>query len=269
MSQIKNKTVLITGGASGIGYLMGKQLLQQGAGSLVIWDMQEDALNRVVGEFAGQGHQVVGFRVDVADPAQIQRAMQQMRERRITVDLLINNAGIIVGKNFADHTPDDIARTMNVNTMAPMYLTGQVLPEMLQRGSGHIVNIASAAGMVSNPGMSVYCGSKWAVIGWSDSLRLELERARSGIKVTTVTPYYIDTGMFAGVRSPLIPILKPEYVAEQIVAAIMADKIFLRLPRILNLVPLLRGLLPTRWFDKIGGEWVGVYHSMRTFKGRT
>lgn len=268
MSQITGKTVLITGGASGIGYLMGKQLLKEGAKCLVIWDVQEEALNRVVREFTDQGHQVLGWQVNIADSAQIQRAMQEMQPQSITVDVLINNAGIIVGKDFANHSPDDIARTMNVNALAPMYLTREVLPGMLQRGSGHIVNIASAAGMVSNPGMSVYCASKWAITGWSDSLRLELERARSGIKVTTVMPYYIDTGMFAGVRSPLIPILKPEPVVEQIVAAIKADKIFLRLPRALNLVPLLRGLLPTRWFDRIGGEWLGVYRSMKTFKGR-
>jgi short-subunit dehydrogenase len=116
--------------------------------------------------------------------------------------------------------------------------------------------------------MSVYCASKWAVIGWSDSLRLELEQAQSGVNVTTVTPYYIDTGMFAGVRSRVIPILKPQRVANAIVAAIAADRIFLRLPRLLNFVPLLRGMLPTRWFDRVGGEWLGVYHSMREFKGR-
>ena len=268
MSQIEAKTVLVTGGASGIGYLMGKLLLQEGAGRLVVWDIQEDAMNQVVEEFTGLGHRVDGFVVNVADLAQVQRTVREMQERAIEVDLLINNAGIIVGKQFSDHSHEDIARTMDINALAPMHLTREVLPGMLERGSGHIVNIASAAGMVSNPQMSVYCASKWAVIGWSDSLRIEMERAKTGVRVTTVTPYYIDTGMFAGVRSRVIPILKPEYVAREIVAAIKRDQIFLRLPRILNLVPLLRGLLPTRWFDRIGGEWLGVYRSMKTFKGR-
>jgi short-subunit dehydrogenase len=106
------------------------------------------------------------------------------------------------------------------------------------------------------------------VIGWSDSLRLEMELARTGVKVTTVTPYYIDTGMFAGVRSAFIPILAPDHVANEIVTAIKRDKVFLRLPRVLNLLPMLRGIMPVRWFDKIVGEWLGVYHSMGGFRGR-
>lgn len=94
-----------------------------------------------------------------------------------------------------------------------MHIALELLPEMILRGSGHIVNIASAAGFVSNPKMSVYVASKFAVVGWSDSLRLEMERNKTGVHVSTVTPYYIDTGMFAGVKT-LIPILKPEYAAK-------------------------------------------------------
>jgi all-trans-retinol dehydrogenase (NAD+) len=268
MSRIEHSTALITGGASGIGYLMGKQLLGKGAARLVIWDIQERALRTAVEELTSQGHQVEGDRVDIADLAQVRRAVEALRERSIAVDLLINNAGIVVGKDFVDHSHDDIERTMRINAIAPMHVTRAVLPEMQKRGSGHIVNIASAAGMVANPRMAVYCASKWAVIGWSESLRIELEQAGSGIQVTTVSPYYIDTGMFAGVRSPVIPILKPERVARQIVAAIEDDTILLRMPWIINLLPLLRGLLPTRWFDTIAGEWLGVYHSMSTFRGR-
>jgi all-trans-retinol dehydrogenase (NAD+) len=268
MSQIKDRTALITGGASGIGYLMGRELLQAGAKRLVIWDIQEDALQKVVTEFTGQGFQVAGFKVNVADNAQIGETIRRMELEGMVVDVLINNAGIVVGRDFAEHSPEDIARTMEINAVAPMQVTRCLLPGMMERRSGHIVNIASAAGMMSNPRMSVYCASKWAVIGWSDSLRLEMDQRRSGIKVTTVTPYYIDTGMFAGVRSPLLPLLKPESVARKIVDAIEKDKIFLRLPWLVNFLPLLRGLLPTRWFDRIVGEWLGVYRSMSTFQGR-
>ena len=268
MSQIRGKTVLVTGGASGIGHLMGRTLLAEGATHLVIWDIQEAAMNRVVRDLTADGHRVDGFRVDVADPAQVQTGARAMETAGIAVDVLVNNAGIIVGKAFADHSPADIARTMDINALAPMYLTRELLPGMVRRGGGHIVNVASAAGMVSNPQMSVYCASKWAVIGWSDSLRLEMELARTGVKVTTVIPYYIDTGMFAGVRSAFIPILAPDRVANEIVAAIKRDKIFLRLPPVLNLLPLLRGILPARWFDKIVGQWLGVYHSMSGFRGR-
>jgi all-trans-retinol dehydrogenase (NAD+) len=268
VSRIKGKTVLITGGASGIGLLMGRKLLAAGAQHLLVWDIREEAMDHVVAEFTARGHRVDGFHVDLADPVQVQATLRTMASRGIAVDILINNAGVVVGKPFVDHSPTDIARSMDVNALAPMYLTRELLPGMVARGSGHVVNIASAAGMVSNPRMSVYCASKWAVIGWSDSLRLEMEGARTGVVVTTVTPYYIDTGMFAGVRSRVIPILKPERVADEIVAAIERNKIFLRLPRVLNFLPLLRGILPTRWFDRIVGEWIGVYHSMQEFNGR-
>jgi all-trans-retinol dehydrogenase (NAD+) len=268
MSEVAGSTVLVTGGASGIGYLTGRQLLQRGAGRLVVWDIQHAAMARVASELSGQGHRVDTFAVDVTDLAQVQAALRDMQQRGINVDLLVNNAGIIVGREFAHHSHGDIQRTMAINALAPMHLVLEVLPGMLERRRGHIVNIASAAGMVSNPGMSVYCASKWAVIGWSDSLRIELERARSGVRVTTVTPYFIDTGMFDGVRSRVIPILKPDHVAREIVSAIEKDRIFLRLPRSLNLLPLLRGLLPARWFDRVGGEWAGVYHTMSTFRGR-
>jgi short-subunit dehydrogenase len=149
-----------------------------------------------------------------------------------------------------------------------MSVTRELLPGMVARRTGHIVNIASAAGMVPNPRMSVYCASKSAMIGWSDSLRLELDRARTGVKVTTVTPYYVDTGMFAGVRSPVIPILAPHEVARAIVTAVKQDRAILRLPRILYLLPLVRGILPRSVFDVIVGKWLAVFRSMDDFRGR-
>ena len=268
MTTIAGCTALITGGASGIGLLTGRRLLEEGAAHLVIWDVQDDALQRVTGELAGRGRRVTGFRVDVTDLAQVQATLRQMHAVGIDVDLLINNAGIVVGKQFAEHSHEEIGRSMAINALAPMHLAREVLTGMLERGRGHIVNVSSAAAMVSNPGMSVYCASKWALVGWSDSLRLELERSRSGVRVTTVLPYYTNTGLFAGVHSPLIPLLEPEDVARAIVAAIRRDRIFLYLPRWMRVTPFLRGLLPARWFDKIGGDWIGVYRSMTTFTGR-
>jgi len=117
--------------------------------------------------------------------------------------------------------------------------------------------------------MSVYAGSKWAVLGWSESLRLELEQIGPNLKVTTVMPSYIDTGMFAGVKAPLLtPILQPDTITEAILNAIKRNKILLRKPFIVNLLPLLHGILPTRVFDTVTGRWFGVYTSMNDFTGR-
>ena len=260
--------MLVTGGASGIGLLMGRRLLAAGAAHLVVWDIDAHALDAVVGALRGEGHTVDGLKIDITDLAAVREAVRVMAHRGVAVDLLVNNAGIIVGRDFAAHSHGDIDRTMAINAVAPMHITAALLPGMLERRRGHIVNIASAAGMVANPGMSVYCASKWAVLGWSDSLRLEMERGATGVHVTTVVPYYIDTGMFAGVRSRLIPLLKPDTVAKAIVAAVREDRTMLRLPRLLDLLPLVRGILPGRAFDKVAGEWFGVYRAMRTFKGR-
>jgi all-trans-retinol dehydrogenase (NAD+) len=268
VSQVAGSTALVTGGASGIGYLVGSRLLEGGLERLLVWDLDEEALVRAVDGWRSRGHRVDGQKVDVTDLEAVRTALQEIAERGVALDLLINNAGIVVGQAFASHTHDEIQRTMAVNALAPMHLARMVLPGMMDRGKGHIVNVSSAAAMVSNPGMSVYCGSKWALAGWSDSLRLEMERGGTGVRVTTVMPYYIDTGMFGGVRSRFIPILEPDAVAREIVSGVRKDRIFVRLPPWLALLPLLRGLLPTRWFDRIAGDWVGVYQSMDTFRGR-
>ena len=267
MSRIEGKTVLVTGGASGLGRLLGERMLAAGAAHLVIWDVDRVALEAARADLAAAGHAVLADAVDVSDPAGIARGAAALRERDLAIDVLVNNAGIVVGKAFAEHTADDIERTMRINALGPMHVTRELLPGMQERG-GHIVNIASAAGLVANPGMSVYCASKWAMTGWSESLRLELERGNGRVRVTTVAPYYIDTGMFAGVRSPILPILRPATVARRIVRAVQRDRVVLRLPWIVNLVPLLEGLLPRRWFDTVVGRWLGVYDSMREFRGR-
>jgi short-subunit dehydrogenase len=170
--------------------------------------------------------------------------------------------------DFKDFSHADIDKTMAVNSNALMHVSLEFLPGMVRRGSGHIVNISSAAGMLSNPGMSVYCASKWAVSGWSESLRLELERTRSGVRVTTVNPSFIDTGMFSGVKSiPLLPLLKPEVLAARVVRAIKINRLFVRAPFMVKILPFAKGILPVRVFDMIVGKWLGVYQAMSGFKG--
>lgn len=195
MSHIANKKALITGGASGIGKLMGKLLLQKGLHTLVIWDINKSLLEATAEEFTKQGFTVFTYVVDIMDTVAVITIASQVKTDVGKIDILINNAGIVVGKSFTEHSHIDIDKTMGINSSAIMHITKEFLPDMIADKNGHIVNIASAAGMVSNPKMSVYVASKWAVIGWSDSLRLEMEKMNSHVKVTTVTPYYINTGM--------------------------------------------------------------------------
>jgi all-trans-retinol dehydrogenase (NAD+) len=269
MSTFQNKIVLITGGASGIGKLMGKASIQKGIKHLVIWDINKKMLDETVQEFSVHFPYVHGYVVDVSDKEQIQSISKQVKNDVGMIDILINNAGIVIGKYFHEHTHTDIDRTMSINADALMHITLEFLPEMIQRNSGHIVSIASAAGLVGNPKMSVYAASKWAVIGWSDSIRLEMERLEKNVKVTCITPYYISTGMFDGVKSSIfVPINKPDPTVRAIIRGIEKNKLHVRMPLIVYTLQFFKGILPTHVFDLIVGKYLRVYRTMDEFTGR-
>ena len=266
--KFENANVLITGGASGIGKIMGRMALEMGAKCFIIWDINLAGIEATRKELGKYG-KVKGYVVDVSNPEIVNVAYTKTVEDCGNVDILINCAGIITSnKTFDQQTYDEMTRTMNINTLAPMFVTRAMLPDMLERNSGHICNIASAGGMLSNPKMSVYAASKWGAIGWSDSVRIELQDMKSNVHVTTVAPYYINTGMFDGVKSPIIPILKPEYVAKRVIRAIERNKSFKGIPFGFHFIRFWQFLLPTRLFDWFFGEVMGIYHAMDAFTGR-
>ncbi|MHC1736747.1 MAG: SDR family oxidoreductase [Ignavibacteriaceae bacterium] len=264
MKNLKDKIVLITGGASGIGKIMGRIVLERGA-ELIIWDIDRKKMDSTIAELSPFG-KVSGYIADVGDPVLIKSVAERVKSEHGTVDVLINNAGVVVGKHFHDHTQRDIEWTMNINALAPMYVTLEFLPDMLKLNSGHVCTIASSAGLVSNPRMSVYVASKWSAVGWSDSLRLEMQLMKKDIGVTTVTPFYINTGMFDGVKSR-IPILDPEKVSRRIIRAIEKNRIFLSMPWSVHFVRLSQGLLPIALFDFVMGKVLRIYSAMDHFKG--
>ena len=268
MTKIKESRLLITGGASGIGRIMGRQALQRGAKEVIIWDINEQNIASTVEELSALGR-VKGYKVDVSNNECVEQSYARVEEECGDVDILINCAGIVTSnKTFDKQSVQDIERTMRINSIAPMVVALQALPDMISRNRGHICNIASAAGMLSNPKMSVYAASKWAVIGWSDSVRIELKQMRSKVHFTTIAPYYISTGMFDGVKSRFFPILKPEKVARNILRAIEKNKDFKGLPFSFHFIRACQALLPSAWFDKILGDWVGIYSTMDNFTGR-
>jgi short-subunit dehydrogenase len=149
-----------------------------------------------------------------------------------------------------------------------MLVARAMLPDMIRRNKGHICNITSAGGMLSNPKMSVYAASKWGATGWSDSVRIELQDMKSKVKVTTIAPYFINTGMFNGVKSRIIPILKPEYVAKTTLNAIERNRRFRGIPFGFHFIRFWQALLPTKIFDWLFGKVFGIYHAMDNFTGR-
>ena len=274
---IKGTNVLITGGASGIGRIMGRICLEKGASNLIVWDINQANIDKTEAELSdvkpaeagvskGQIHSYI---VNVSDPQAIRSAYEKVKSEVGEVDILVNCAGIVRGNNtFDKQTVQDIDLTMDINANAPMYVALAVLPDMLRRDRGHICNIASAAGMLGVPKLSVYCASKWAVIGWTESMRVELKQARSHVRVTSVAPYFINTGMFDGVNSKVFPILDPEKTAAKIIRAVEVGKSFRGIPFAYHFIRIWQGLLPIFLFDFIFGKIFGVYSVMDHFTGR-
>ena len=270
---ISGALVLITGAARGMGELYARRSVAAGARAVALWDIDEDAAIALAADLARSGVGVRAYKVDVSRQEEIVATLERVRVDFGTPDVVINNAGIVRGAPFWEHEPTrDIEATMRINTLAAMWLTREVLPAMIADTSRpkRILNIASAAGTLANPNMSVYAASKWAMIGWSESLRLELEgHGHRHVGVTTFCPSYVSTGMFAGARGPLLtPIMTPrQATAAAWNGMLRATPMVLR-PWTVKLSMALRGILPTRAWDVLARKVFKVYSSMDEFTGR-
>ncbi len=268
MQDLKGKKVLITGAASGIGRLMALNFARLGA-NLALVDIDPGGLERLADELRPEGVTVGTYVCDISKPEAVATVCASIRNDLHRLDVLVNNAGIVIGKAFLDLSLEEMQRTMNVNFWGHVYFTKEFLPEMAQRGTGHIVNIASSGGLLGMTGLSDYCASKFAEVGLSETLRRELKKdGKSGVKVTCVCPYVIDTGMFSGFRPFLLnPMVKAEYAAQRIVEAVRQDRPYVLLPYWSIKAMQILKLLPTTFFD-----WAlrlsGGSRAMDGFRGR-
>ena len=279
MRSVKGKRVLVTGAAMGMGRLFAERAIAEQASAVVLWDVNESALNDTLTELADgpasdSTVDVSGYIVDVADATAVADTAAAVLDEVGRIDILINNAGVVRGNKYFWETDleRDTKFTIDVNTLAPMYVAHEFLPAMIAApGECRMLNLASAAGFTPNPRMAVYAASKWAVIGWSDSVRLELKQAGlDHVKVTTVCPYYVRTGMFDGAKSaPLLPLLDPAEVVEEAWTAMLEGRPFVVLPKTVMLSEMLKGVVPTGVRDFIADHVIGVYHTMDDFTGRT
>lgn len=269
---VSGAVVVITGAARGMGELYARRAAAEGAAALALWDVDPDRTANLAAELSAQVPAVRAYLVDLADRDAVRNAAERMLTELGVPDVLVNNAGVVRGATFWEHDPErDIEGTMRVNSLAPMWLTRALLPAMLADGARpkRILNIASAAGTLANPNMSVYAASKWAMLGWSESLRLELDRETSGrVAVTTFCPSYVSTGMFAGARGPLMtPIMTPETAVDAAWSGMLARTPLVTAPWTVRLSMALRGILPTRAWDVVAGRVFRVYASMDHFVG--
>ena len=263
--QLAGATVLVTGGGSGLGRLIALRSARRGA-RVVVWDRDEAAARGVRDDIRAHGRPADHEVVDVTD----ETAVAAAADRTGPVDVLVNNAGVVTGRRLLDADPRAIRRTFEVNTLALYWTTRAVLPGMLARDRGLVVTVASAAGLIGVARQTDYSASKFAAVGFTESLRAELRAEGSAVSTMLVATYYIDTGMFAGVRTRfplLLPILHEGDVGERVVAGIESGRRQLLLPPLVHTLAPLRAL-PVAAFDAMA-DILGINRTMDHFVGRT
>jgi 2-dehydro-3-deoxy-L-rhamnonate dehydrogenase (NAD+) len=191
---LKGQRAVVTGAARGIGYGIAERFVASGA-AVAIWDIDEPAA-RHAAERLARKDSALGFKVDVTDEASVKNALQATMKALGQVDILVNNAGI-AGSNVKtwEYTSAEWRRIIEIDLIGVYLCSAAVLPGMIERGYGRIVNIASIAGKEGNPNASAYSAAKAGVIGLTKSIGKEV--ARNGVIVNCVTPAAVETDIFA------------------------------------------------------------------------
>ncbi|KAK2138591.1 hypothetical protein LSH36_2749g00000, partial [Paralvinella palmiformis] len=206
-----------------------------------------------------------------SDNIEVHRTANQVKKDVGDVTILINNAGIVTGKPFLQCSENELLKTMAVNVYSHFWTLKNFLPAMVQRNHGHIVTISSLAGLIGASGLVDYCTSKFANVGFAESLGLELMKDnKDGIDTTIVCPHLIHTGMFEGFTNRfdmLFPTLSPEYAASRIVKAVLTNQRLLVMPRTGYLITAVRVLLPVAAVKRLT-KFIGGLECMDGFVGR-
>lgn len=218
--ELAGRTALLTGATGGLGRAIAKALAERGA-SLALSARVAEALEALAAELPGRGHRVLP--TDLAEPGAAERLAAEAGE----VDVLVANAGLPGAGRLTDFSPEEVGRALRVNLEAPMLLARELIPAMTERGSGHLVFVASLAGKAANPRSSIYNATKFGLRGFALGLRTDL--APTGIGVSLVSPGFIrEAGMFAdsGAKPPPgMGTAEPAQVGDAVVKAVERDKV--------------------------------------------
>jgi short-subunit dehydrogenase len=223
---ISGRTVAITGAARGLGLATARELAARGA-RIAIGDLDGDLASVEAAALPGPGPHA-GYALDVTDPESFEKFLTQAGELG-ELDVLVNNAGIMPVRAFAEEDPLVTRRQIEINILGVTTGTRLALDRMLPRGTGHIINVASAAGRVAVPGEAVYTATKHAVVGFNEALRVELRG--TGVEVSTILPSLAATELASGMRPPrFVPMVKPEQVAKAIAKTLERPKLEMIVP---------------------------------------
>ena len=201
MKRLAGKVVIITGASSGIGEATAIALAAEGA-AVVLAARRRDRLEALRETLQSSGGQALVLQVDMTEPTQVQQMVKQACDHFGRVDILINNAGVMLNSPVLEADIADVERVLYTNVLGLMVATHAVLPMMKSQGRGHIVNISSIAAGLSSPGSGAYSASKAAVNAFSESLRKE--HHRDNIRVTVISPGIIATELPEHIPNPAV-----------------------------------------------------------------
>jgi short-subunit dehydrogenase len=265
---LQGKRALVTGAASGIGRAIAERLASAGA-VLVLVDVNEPLLRETGAALARSGARVHVFVLDVTDASRIVGLRDEVHREAGPIDVLVNNAGLVFGGAFLDVPLERHLTTYRVNTLGLVAMTHAFLPDLLAGTDGHVVNVASASAYIGLPFGATYASSKWAVLGFSESLALELDlQGHRHVHVTAVCPSYVATGLFDGAKAPRTTrLLTADAVADLTIRGMLANAPTVRTPWLVKTTPLMKAMLPFRVFYRMAA-WLGVNTSMLEWRGR-
>ena len=270
---LKNKTVLITGGAKGIGLATAKRILEQGS-MVILWDFDRESLDETTKNFHNNGFEVFSQVCDVTSKEQIYENARIIDEKFGGIDILINNAGTVYTGYMLDRSDEELENLINVNFTSMIYTIRAFMPKMLEKNSGHIINISSASSLTGAPKLAVYAATKWAVAGLTESLRLEVQKmGKNGVKFSSIHPNFLKKGLFEGTKLNFIgQLLAPGVKSHDQVAKVIVNRAIKlgfhspKVPWIMNQIVLLRAILPSSLLIKFSSLY-GLYNMMDDYKG--
>ncbi|XP_066240639.1 estradiol 17-beta-dehydrogenase 11-like [Saccopteryx leptura] len=244
---VAGEIVLITGAGHGLGRLTAYEFAKLKS-KLVLWDINKHGIEETAAECRKLGASAHAFVVDCSNREEIYNSAKKVKAEIGDVSILINNAGVVYTSDlFATQDPQ-IEKTFEVNVLAHFWTTKAFLPAMMKNNHGHIVTVASVAGHTVVPFLIAYCSSKFAAVGFHNSLSVELAAfGLTGIKTSCLCPNFINTGFIKNPSTKLGPTLEPEEVVRELMKGILTDRKMIFVPSSTKLLTALERILPERF----------------------
>ncbi|XP_071853925.1 epidermal retinol dehydrogenase 2-like isoform X1 [Apostichopus japonicus] len=266
---VAGEIALVTGSGSGIGREVSLSLAKRGC-HLVLWDINDEGNQETGRMVRSLGAEANVYKCDVTDREAVYKVAKSVETEVGKVTILVNNAGIVSGRQLLDLSDEDIAKTFDVNTLAHFWTLKAFLPSMMEVNRGHVVTVSSVLAEVGIPRCSDYCASKAAVKAMHQAVAREMIIKRKDIHFTLVCPYLVKTGLFEGTSTRyewLLNTMTPEYVGKKIVESIQTEQDHLYLPYLIQAGVLLEHVLPFRG-QLVMEDFLGACAAMQTFTGR-